>query len=199
MRFTLLAGAAAALAACHQNPGSRAPDPVRRNGSYDYVAHVAGGSFAGTFRVVEDTILVEASDGACWYDKSVNLPLTMQFKCEGVSDVQDFALVLDRRNPVRASRWSGTTIRTVQRTVCDRYETDAAGRRRCAASHTISEDVKVGVGGPLSVQAARPAPDATNADSIIWYGRRPGASGDGGHEALRGLRPLRATVLRRRT
>ncbi len=165
VRVALVAVACGLLAGCHNSPGTAGPAPTRRNGSFEFVAHVGGSSFSGTFRVVEDTLLVDARDGACWYDKGLVSPLLMRFKCDGVTDVDDFVLVFDRRSPVRSSRWSGTTMRTVMRTVCDRYETDSAGRRRCAASHTISEDVKVGVSGTLSVQPLRPAFSPSRADA----------------------------------
>lgn len=155
LRSALAAAAPALLGACHAGARTGAPEPARRNGAYDYVAHVSGAFFAGTFRVVEDTILVEARDGACWYDKASISPFFMRFRCDGVSEVQDFTIRLDRRNPVRASSWSGYVYRSVQRQVCDRYVTDSNGRRTCAAWRTETEEVKQFVGGSLSVQSSR--------------------------------------------
>jgi tetratricopeptide (TPR) repeat protein len=209
-----------ALTSCHNGPGQQEPAPGRRDGAYEFVAHVRGVSYRGTLYVVGDTILVDSRDVTCHHDSLTASLTTMRFRCDGLSDVDDFALVVDRHRPVMYSSWTGTVQRPVSRSVCDQYVTNSAGRTVCAASHMQTEYQKETISGSLTVQpsksepagraaappAARfeaisllgdtlrslPLPAETraryerqlaeargaydrapsNADSIIWYGRR---------------------------
>jgi hypothetical protein len=146
--------AAAVLASCHNNPGRTEVAPVRQDGAYDFVARVSGKPFAGVLHVVSDTLVVEATDGVCYYDPGSVSMTTIRYKCEGSSEIEDLVLVFDRHNPVSSSHWSASTYRNVQHRVCDKYSTDVNGRTTCVSSHVETEHQKETITGTLTVKSS---------------------------------------------
>ena len=148
--------AAGVLAACQNNSVRQEVAPVRRNGAYDYVARVNGRSFAGVLYVVSDTLVVEATDGVCYYDPGSVSITNIRYKCEGSSEIEDLVLVFDRHNPVSSSHWSASTYRNVQHVVCDKYSTDVNGRTTCVSSHVETERQKETIVGTLTMKRSAP-------------------------------------------
>jgi len=148
--------AAGVLAACHNNSVRQEVAPVRRDGAYDYVARVNGRSFAGVLHVVSDTLVVEATDGVCYYDPGSVSITNIRYKCEGSSEIEDLVLVFDRHNPVSSSHWSASTYRNVQHVVCDKYSTDVNGRTTCVSSHVETERQKETIVGTLTMKRSAP-------------------------------------------
>jgi hypothetical protein len=144
------------LAACHGRSTREGVAAVRQNGAYDYVARISGRSFTGVVHVVSDTLVVEASDGACWYDPGSVSTTTIRFRCEGPQDVGEFILVFDRHDPVSSSSWQASTYRDVKRRVCDKYSTDLSGRSTCTSSHIETEHRKESISGTLTIKAPNP-------------------------------------------
>jgi hypothetical protein len=148
--------AAGVLAACQNNSVRQEVAPVRRDGAYDYVARVNGRSFAGVLYVVSDTLVVEATDGVCYYDPGSVSITNIRYKCEGSSEIEDLVLVFDRHNPVSSSHWSASTYRNVQHVVCDKYSTDVNGRTTCVSSHVETERQKETIVGTLTMKRSAP-------------------------------------------
>lgn len=153
-RATLMA--AGVLSACHSNLGRQEVAPVRENGAYEFVARVNSRSFTGVLHVVSDTLVVEAREGACYYDPASVSLTSIRYKCEGSLDVEDFVLELDRHAPVSSSHWSAATYRNVSHRVCDKYATDSVGRSTCVSSHTETERRKETITGTLTVKSPGP-------------------------------------------
>jgi len=160
----LLAGVAA-VAACRPGHGLQGPPPIRGQGAYEFATRgETSTTVTGTFLVLEDTIVVRPATGACHYDTRSMNEQVMRFTCDGMPQVEDFALSFKRSDPAHSSVWSATMQKTVQKRVCDRYTTDATGRQVCAASHIETSSQQVPVGGVLFVKGStsgiRPGGDA---------------------------------------
>jgi hypothetical protein len=164
-RHCAILAAAALAAACHPGHGLQGPPPIRGQGAYEFATRgETSTTVTGTFLVLEDTIVVRPTTGACHYDtRSMNEQM-MRFTCDGMPQVEDFALSFKRSDPAHSSVWSATMAKTVQKRVCDRYSTDTAGRQVCVASHIETSSQQVPVGGVLFVKgsatATRPGGDA---------------------------------------
>ena len=90
--------------------------------------------------VLADTIMVDAQPGPCRYeDKRSWGNTSIIYRCA------EMTLMLDRKNPVRNSRFYTTVSVEERKTVCVRYDTNSAGQRYCAQQDTqiVSRDVEV--------------------------------------------------------
>lgn len=151
LRSTLVLAVLGVLAACHYSPGTSVPAPLRRDGAYEYAVRNGATSIGGVFFVLSDTIMVEPRDGLCKYDTGFINTERMRFNCDGLADVEELAIVFDRKDPVRSSTWTGIVQKPRYRRECERYTTDSQGRQVCVSYRTVFEYVRTPVTNALAV------------------------------------------------
>ncbi len=150
-----LATAAAVLAACHRAAPSVAPvsDPV---GLYTFEedltapSGLGGHTIAGELRILPDSFTVDSRYGAC--RRPANDPqglAVVNFTCP------DFSLAINRRDPLGKTMYTVTTVETVHRTECTRYEVDENGRKICVERGDKIEEKNVPRSGRVHLHATR--------------------------------------------
>lgn len=148
MRFGLLSAlvlsSALACGGSGATPGSPAPLVVR-DGKYSFRERPAGTDLEleGTFIVLADTVMVDATPGPCHYDSRSTRGGPITYRCA------ETTVSFDRLDPVHRAGYTFTTIKTTSTNVCDRYEVNAAGARVCVSSHVETKDVPVQHSGTL--------------------------------------------------
>ena len=135
--FAAISIAMLTLAACANHRGSAgsvaatAPT-VNRDGRYAFEERPAGTSrtVEGTFIVLRDTILVDATPGPCQYDARTTPGGPILYKCA------DISLSFDRRDPVMKARYDYATTESKPKVVCVRYTVGPGGTQTCAETRT---------------------------------------------------------------
>ena len=95
-------------------------------GKYGFNEHPTGmrGSLEGTFTIIGDTVVVDATPGPC-HPATNGGPLAFVYTCS------DIVLYLDKQDPVRRSSYRYTAYTQERKTVCAQYETTPQGQQRC--------------------------------------------------------------------
>ena len=130
-------GSAGALAAT--GPGA-SPD-----GRYTFEERPTGTPrvLEGTFIVLRDTILVDATPGPCRYNPRTTPGGPIMYQCADVS------LSFDRRDPVMKATYTFSTTEAKPKVVCTRFTIGPNGARECAESSTQFVDQTVSHSGTL--------------------------------------------------
>src|SRR5881394_3563742 len=93
-------------------PGSPAP-LMLRDGKYSFRERPAGTSlqFEGTFIVLADTVMVDATPGPCRYELNSTRGGPITYHCA------ETTVSFDRQDPVRRASYTYTTIKTTSTNV----------------------------------------------------------------------------------
>lgn len=112
------------VAACAGGP--RPPMNAPLTGKYGFNEHPTGmrGSLEGTFTIVGDTIVVDATPGPCHPAMNPG-PLAFVYACS------DVVLYLDKQDPIRRSSYRYTAYTQERKTVCMEYQTTPQGQQKC--------------------------------------------------------------------
>ena len=138
-----------ALAACaihRHSAGSLAAAPApNRDGRYTFQERPTNSprTLEGTFIVLRDTILVDATPGPCRYDPGATPGGPIVYKCADVS------FSFDRRDPVMTATYHFITTESKPKVVCTRYTIGPNGAQQCAESSTQFVDETVSHSGTL--------------------------------------------------
>lgn len=125
------------------------------DGIYEFITRTGEtGELRGKLVVVGGELSMEPDQGICRVDAAYASMERVRFVCDNVSEVEDLALVVDRRFPVTRSMWTGTVRRTRTRQVCVAYATQN-GRQVCVRTETQTYEERAAVRGPLTF---RPRP-----------------------------------------
>jgi hypothetical protein len=144
----MLATLSACVSARHTTTGRETPELLE--GTYEFVASVAGQRVVGKVHVVENTILFDQGNdcssnfsppGAFVAPRDDNF---IRYSCNGV--VLDF----DRRNPVQSSKWFAGLLVQRQRQVCAQYAVQN-GRQVCIRNRTETYETTESRSGKLHV------------------------------------------------
>jgi hypothetical protein len=139
----------AVLAACAGSRGTdsssaSAPAPIR-DGRYAFSERPSGTSITleGTFVVLGDTVMVDATPGPCRYDSNNAPGSPIAYRCADVS------LWFDRRDPVTKATYDFQSVESKPKSVCVRYTTGPNGQQVCAQTGIEMVEVKVEHSGTL--------------------------------------------------
>jgi hypothetical protein len=142
-----------AAAACSGAARSTSATPVA--GTYAFNEHPRGmrGSFEGTFMVVGDTILVDATPGPCYVASiAPSKAGPIAYNCGDVN------VAFDRIDPLKRSIFNYVEMVQERKTVCALYETTPSGQQRCARTSIETTEKPMWRRAPLH---PFPAPAAT--------------------------------------
>jgi hypothetical protein len=137
------------MTACAGHPGSSgsvaAAAPAIRDGRYTFDEKPVGTprTLEGTFVVLRDTILVDATPGPCRYDTHSTAGGPITYQCADVS------LSFDRRDPVMKATYAFITTEPKPKVVCTRFTIGPNGAQQCAESRTEFVDQTVRHTGTL--------------------------------------------------
>ena len=147
--FAALPIVVTALAACASHRGSAgslaaAPAP-NRDGRYAFDERPPGTprTLEGTFTVMGDTVLIDATPGPCRYYAFTTSGGPITYQCA------DVRYSFDRRDPAMKATYSYTTTEPKSKVVCVRYTIGPNGEQQCAESRTELEDHSVTHSGTL--------------------------------------------------
>jgi hypothetical protein len=134
-------------AGCSARPAPAAPvePPI---GEYEFEAQ--SNELRGTIRILRDTMLIETFAGYCEPNRQPDFQF-IGYRCTG-QKYDAVQLRLDRRNPLRASRWSGRVTVQRQRQVCAQEGRNQQGQRVCVRYTTETYEVITPVGGVLNIR-----------------------------------------------
>ena len=131
--------------------GARTPD-----GIYDFIGRTGeNAELRGTLTIAGGDLLLAPEQGICRVDATSINPEKTRFLCDHVSDIENLALVIDRRVPTMRSSWTGSVRQRRQRTICVQYAVQN-GRQVCVRTQTETYEVRVGVSGPLTFNRRPP-------------------------------------------
>jgi uncharacterized protein Veg len=124
------------VGACAGAP--RAPMNAPLLGKYGFNEHPSGmrGSLEGTFTIIGDTIVVDATPGPC-RPATNSGPLVLVYNCS------DVVISFDKQDPIKRSSYRYTAIVQEKKTVCVQYETTAIGLQRCVRTTVEVNDKPV--------------------------------------------------------
>ena len=126
------------------------------DGIYDFTTRTGEvGELRGRLVVVGGELSMEPDQGICRVDAAFVSFERQRFLCDNTSEVEDLALVVDRRFPLTSSIWTGIVQRTRTRQVCVAYAT-RDGRQVCVRTETQTYRERAAVRGPLTFRR-RPA------------------------------------------
>jgi hypothetical protein len=151
---TRIAGCVVVLIGISVGCSSRQTTPesaARPMGVFEYVAQ--SNDLRGTITIRSDTMLIDPDVGYCEPARQPNFE-AVQYRCTG-HKYEPVHIWLDRRNPLRSSRWSGRVTVQRQRQVCVQEGRNQQGQRVCLRYGTESYETVSTVGGHLVL---RPAP-----------------------------------------
>jgi len=138
----IVAIACALLGACSAKQ-SEAPEPAAiLDGIYQFSEspRPLPQPIEGTMTILRDTIFVDAQPGPCRYEDKLSWgSSSLVYRCA------EMTISFDRANPLRNSKFR-TTVRIDERkSVCVRYQTNAAGQQVCAQQEIqmVPRDVQV--------------------------------------------------------
>ena len=121
-----------------------------RHGTYRVAAHASGVTLDGRMQVLPDTILFSFERTACRSDHINNSTLTVQFRCDALSELDGIVVTIDRRDPVGKARWSASVLHSVTERTCSAY-TMVAGVQTCTAYMNTTRQVPSRESGSLVV------------------------------------------------
>jgi hypothetical protein len=140
----------AMVAACssRQTPAPTADPPT---GVYEFSAQST--DLRGSITIRRDTMLVEPDAGYCEPSRQPDFE-SVSYRCTG-QKYESVQIRLDRRNPLRSSRWSGRVTVQRQRQVCAQEGRNQQGQRVCLRYTTETYETVSTVGGYLVLRPAR--------------------------------------------
>jgi hypothetical protein len=128
------------------------PEAAAVPGRYEFTVNLAGYQAVGHFLVLSDTIIVERSNQLCTPLQGPADFSMIRYSCSGFGDYDTVMLMLDRRNPVRLSKWSASRRVQAQRRVCAQYTTNSQGERVCGGFTMEAYEATERTDGPLRVK-----------------------------------------------
>ena len=139
----------AILASCASGSHRR---PAVAFGTYEFIAsNGKGRELRGRLVFHEETIALVPEQGRCWIDPMYPRGERIQFRCDENIEVEDFAILVDRHNPVSSSHWQGKVTQEQTESICVQYET-VDGRRTCVKFDTRTYEMKVTTSRPITVK-----------------------------------------------
>jgi len=125
------------------------------DGIYEFITRTGErGELRGRLMLIAGEVTLEPEFGTCRVDAAYASLERQRFLCDNTSEVENLALLVDRRFPTTRSRWTGTVRERRTRTVCVQYTTQN-GRQVCVRTETQTYEVRSAVSGPLTF---RPRP-----------------------------------------
>ena len=124
-------------------------------GRYEFTVNLTGYQGVGHIQVLSDTIVVERSNQLCVPIQGPADFSTIRYTCSGFGDYDAVTLMLDRRNPVRLSRWSASRRAQAQRRVCSQYTTTSQGERVCLSFVMEAYETTERTDGALQVKLVK--------------------------------------------
>ncbi len=142
-------GAVLSVTACSGNPSPGTLKPAD-DGIYEFIANTGDRTpLRGRLTIVAGEISLEPEVGICRVDTAYSSLERTRYACDNVSDIERLAFVMDNRNPLTRSSWTGQVRQRRTRTVCVEYATQN-GRRVCVRTQTETYDAMVPVSGRLT-------------------------------------------------
>jgi hypothetical protein len=120
-------------------------------GVYEYATQ--SNELRGTITIRSDTMLIDPDVGYCEPARQPDFE-SVGYRCTG-QKYEPVQIWLDRRNPLRLSRWSGRVTVQRQRQVCAQEGRNQQGQRVCLRYSTETYETVSTVRGHLVL---RPAP-----------------------------------------